>query len=249
MPLRTLLGGVALACVAGRAEAAEPRLNLAIPPRSYADALITLGLRANISILGTASCGKGGRTALSGRFGLDEALSQLLVGAPCRYRIVDARTVRISAAPPTEAEAEAVPAWESPRPPSLISEAMVTATKRPVALERLPAGGSAISGEQIAISGTVDAGRTVGQLAGVLSTNLGPGRDKLLIRGLSDDAFTGRTRSRVGAYLDDAPINYNAPDPDLRLWQSVQFRPGPSGHAAAAADDQPAIRRRIVKKM
>ena len=30
-------------------------------------------------------------------------------------------------------------------------------------------------------------------LAGVAQTNLGPGRDKLLLRGVSDGAFTGRT--------------------------------------------------------
>jgi iron complex outermembrane receptor protein len=51
----------------------------------------------------------------------------------------------------------------------------------------------------------------------VLATNLGPGRDKLLMRGLSDGAFTGRARSTVSTYLDEDPINYNAPDPDLRL--------------------------------
>ena len=228
MSLRTVLGGVALACLAGRAEAADPRLRVSIPPRSYADALIDLGLQANISILGTSSCGQGGRTELTGRHTLDEALSRLLSGAPCRYRIVDARTVRILPAPPSSVPA---PPREAQRPPSLVAEVVVTATKRPVSLDRLPAGVSAISGEQIEMTGAVDVGRTVGQLAGVLSTNLGPGRDKLLIRGLSDGAFTGRTRSTVGTYLDDAPINYNAPDPDLRLVDidRVEVIRGPQG--------------------
>ena len=214
LPLRSLLGGVALACLAGRADAAEARLKVAIPGRSYADALIDLGLQTNISVLGTSNCGAGGRTSLSGRFTLDEALARLLTGAPCRYRIVDPRTVRITTAPPLQPPP---PAAAPPRPPALVAEIVVTATKRPVAMDRLPAGVSAISGQQIAVTGTVDIGRTVGQLAGVLTTNLGPGRDKLLIRGLSDGAFTGRTRSTVGTYLDEAPINYNAPDPDLRV--------------------------------
>lgn len=227
MPLRTLLGGVALACVAGRADAADPRLRLAIPPRSYADALIDLGLQANVSILGTSSCGAAGRAELSGRYTLDEALSRLLAGAPCRYRIVDARTIRIIPAP----FEVAAPQRDAPRPPSLVAEVVVTATKRPIALDRLPAGVSAISGAQIKATGAVDVGRTVGQLAGVLSTNLGPGRDKLLIRGLSDGAFTGRTRSTVGTYLDDAPINSNAPDPDLRLVDvdRIEVVRGPQG--------------------
>ena len=186
---------MALACGAGRVEAADARYRFTIPPRSYADALIDLGLQANVSILGTASCGSGGRAALTGRFTLEQALEQLLAGAPCRYRIVDARTVRISpAAPPPQA----LPQRDPSRPPSIVAEVVVTATKRPVALERLPAGVSAISRDQISATRANDVGQTVGQLAGVLTTNLGPGRDKLLIRGLSDGAFTGRTRSTVG---------------------------------------------------
>src|SRR6185295_8032049 len=94
---------------------------------------------------------------------------------------------------------------------------VITATKRPVDLERLPAGASALSRGQVEATGAMDVTAAVGQLAGVITTNLGPGRDKLLVRGLSDGSFTGRTRSTVATYLDDAPVNYNAPDPDLRL--------------------------------
>ena len=112
-----------------------------------------------------------------------------------------------------------------------MAEVVVTATKRPVSLERLPAGVSALSRDQVVATGAVDVSQTVGQLAGVLTTNLGPGRDKLLIRGLSDGAFTGRARSTVSTYLDDAPINYNAPDPDLRLVdvERIEVVRGPQG--------------------
>lgn len=226
MPLSALLCGVAFACGVGRAEAADTRYRFTIPPRSYADALIDLGLQANVSVLGTANCGVGGRAALTGRYTLADALDRLLAGAPCRHQIVDARTIRIIPAPSPLAQPR-----EVVRPPSLVAEVVVTATKRPVALERLPAGVSAISRDQIDATRATDVGQTVGQLAGVLTTNLGPGRDKLLIRGLSDGAFTGRTRSTVGTYLDDAPVNYNAPDPDLRLVDidRVEVIRGPQG--------------------
>ncbi|WP_296595621.1 TonB-dependent receptor, partial [Phenylobacterium sp.] len=225
----TLLGGVALACLAGRAEAADARLRLSIPTRSYADALIDLGLQANISILGTANCGGDGRVSLSGRYTVPEALDRLLDGAPCRFTVVDARTVRILPAAP--AAPATPPSREVPRAPALVAEIVVTATKRPAALDQLPAGVSAISRAQISTTRATDVGQTTGQLAGVLTTNLGPGRDKLLIRGLSDGAFTGRTRSTVSTYLDDAPINYNAPDPDLRLVDidRVEVVRGPQG--------------------
>lgn len=213
--------------MAGRAEADDARLRLSIPPRSYADALIDLGLQANVSILGTANCGSDGRATLNGRYSVREALARLLDGAPCRYTIVDARTVRILPSAPSASP----PVREAPRAPALVSEVVVTATKRPVALDQLPAGVSAISRDQISATRAVDVGQTMGQLAGVLSTNLGPGRDKLLVRGLSDGAFTGRTRSTVSTYLDDAPVNYNAPDPDLRLVDvdRVEVVRGPQG--------------------
>lgn len=225
-----MLGGAALACLAGRAEAADARLRFSIPPRSYTDALIDLGLQADISILGTASCGADGRVGLSGRHSVREGLDRLLDGAPCRYAIIDARTVRIL--PSTTAQAPtAAASHDVPRAPALVSEVVVTATKRPASMDQLPAGVSAISREQIAATRAVDVGQTTGQLAGVLTTNLGPGRDKLLIRGLSDGAFTGRTRSTVATYLDDAPINYNAPDPDLRLVDidRIEVVRGPQG--------------------
>lgn len=223
-----MLGGVVLACVAGRADAADARLRLNIPPRSYADALIDLALQANVSILGTATCGAGGRVELSGSYTLDEALDRILAGAPCRHRRIDSRTVRITAAPP---RISLPPPPEPPRAAAVVAEVLVTATKRPAALDRLPAGVSAISRDQIATTRANDVGQTIGQLAGVLSTNLGPGRDKLLVRGLSDGAFTGRTRTTVSTYLDDAPINYNAPDPDLRLVdvERIEVVRGPQG--------------------
>ncbi|HET6970624.1 MAG TPA: TonB-dependent receptor, partial [Phenylobacterium sp.] len=227
MSLRTLLGGVAFACVAGRAEAADSSLRLSIPARPYADALIELGVQANISILGTANCGPDGHAALSGRYRLEDALRRLLSGAPCTYQLVDSRTVRIIPILPAPGEARHEPSHAT----NLVAELVVTATKRPATLDSLAASVSALPREQLTASGAVEVGQTVGQLAGVITTNLGPGRDKLLIRGLSDGAFTGRARSTVSTYLDHAPINYNAPDPDLRLVDidRVEVARGPQG--------------------
>ena len=116
-------------------------------------------------------------------------------------------------------------------PTPVVAELLVTARKRPERLDALPAGVSVLSGDQLRATGAGDVRDTAGELVGVLMTNLGPGRDKVLMRGLSDGAFTGRARSTVSTYLDDAPINYNAPDPDLRLTdvERVETLRGPQG--------------------
>jgi iron complex outermembrane receptor protein len=52
-----------------------------------------------------------------------------------------------------------------------------------------------------------------------------------MLRGLSDGTFTGRTQQTVGTYLDNIPLTYNAPDPDLRLIDvdRVEVLRGPQG--------------------
>jgi len=221
--LRASLGGLCLLALADRAGAAEARRRFEIAPKPYAEALIDLAVQANVSLLGASACGTGDAPGLSGDYVLSDALVRVLAGAPCSWRIVDAQTVRVTAlAPPPRA---------APPPTTLVTEVLVTARKRPERLDTLPAGVSVISGEQLFATRSMDVRDTAGQLVGVLMTNLGPGRDKLLMRGLSDGAFTGRARSMVSTYLDDAPINYNAPDPDLRLAdvERVETLRGPQG--------------------
>jgi iron complex outermembrane receptor protein len=221
--LRASFAGLCLLTLASRAEAAEARRRFAIPSKPYAEALIDLAVQANVSLLGASACGSGGQAALSGRYTLSDALTRVLAGAPCAWKIVDARTVRIvPVAATAPSKAPAAPA---------VAELLVTASKRSERPDSLPAGVSVITAEQLIATNAYDVRATAGQLVGVLTTNLGPGRDKLLMRGLSDGAFTGRARSTVSTYLDDAPLNYNAPDPDLRLVdvERVETVRGPQG--------------------
>ncbi len=150
--------------------------------------------------------------------------------------MVDSRTVRLLAGPaaPPAPKPAVIARSAPPAPPTdipSVSEVVVTATKRGTTSNQLAASVSVVTSRQLNLSGAVDAPGTVNQIAGVTMTNLGPGRDKILLRGLSDGAFTGRTQSTVGTYLDDVPITYNAPDPDLRLAdvEAVEVIRGPQG--------------------
>src|SRR3546814_3098560 len=68
-------------------------------------------------------------------------------------------------------------------------------------------------------------------MASLSSTHLGAGRNKLFIRGIADSSFTGPTQATVGQYLGDIRLSYNAPDPDLRLYDvdNVEVLEGPQG--------------------
>ena len=207
---------------AGPAHAAPERVRFSIPAQPYAESLIDLALQADLTLLGASTCGQARAPALVGAFTVVEALDRLLQGAPCSGKVVAARSVQIRPLAPSR----------SPEAPAVaVSEVLVTATKRVSSTQRLAVAVSVIAGEQLLATGAADPGETAGQLAGVLTTNLGPSRDKLILRGLSDGAFTGRSRSSVGTYLDNTPINYNAPDPDLRLVdvERIEVVRGPQG--------------------
>ena len=237
--MRFALAGLVLCTTlaAGASEAAPAIHRYSIGPKPTPEALIDLAIEASISIGGVMAC-RGVSPALSGRYRLKEALTLLTADAGCRFEIIDIHTVKITPDPAQKARPVPPPARAkppSPPPPPLepaqVSELQVTATKRQVAIDRLPASISVISARQLDATGAVDAPGAMRQVAGVTMTNLGPGRDKILLRGLSDGTFTGRTRSTVGTFLDNAPITYNAPDPDLRLAdvEGVEVLRGPQG--------------------
>ena len=83
----------------------------------------------------------------------------------------------------------------------------ISAGKRPPRLGSLPGGVSVITAPQLRDTGANDTGSVARQTTGFITTNLGAARNKILLRGLSDGTFTGRTQSTVGTYLDDLPIN------------------------------------------
>ena len=205
------------------------RIHLNIAPKAYSEALIDLAVQANVSMLGVNTCPGTDSRGLFGAYTLNEALDRLLASAPCTWRLAGRDAVQISKKEPTPGGT--TPVFDPAANPVQVDEVLVTATKRVQRSDRLATAISVIPGDQLRATGTMDPLETTGQLAGIQTTNLGPGRDKLLLRGLSDGAFTGRSRSTVGTYLDDTPLNYNAPDPDLRLIdvERVEVVRGPQG--------------------
>ena len=176
-----------------------------------------------------------------GRMTVDEAIRRLLEGKPARAIKINARSWRIVAAtpaPPRHAAPTQVKRRRMADVPVHVdgtvqaAEIVVTASKRETPLLMLPATVSVLHGDNFTAG--LDAGGTAAileKLPSLSSTHAGAGRNKLFIRGIADSGFTGPTQATVGQYFGEMRVNYNAPDPDLRLYDigSVEVLEGPQG--------------------
>lgn len=223
----------AILFAANPAAAAEARPAFDIPAQPLRDALVAFGLQAGVSVGAgdLTGCRPNGRP-VTGRHTPAAALRRLLDGTGCGFRAVDARAFSVSPSPvepPARPPETTAPVGDSAA--EILLDLTVTTSRRPSLVSRTPASVSLASGEALSAGRIESLHDLAPEFAGVTITNLGPGRNKVLVRGLSDGAFTGRTQSTVGLYLDDVPITYNAPDPDLRLVdvQRVELMRGPQG--------------------
>ncbi|HWF76008.1 MAG TPA: TonB-dependent receptor [Caulobacteraceae bacterium] len=203
-----------------------------MPPGPLAAALAQFAVQARLSValqhVEACSPSRG----VQGRLLPREALGRLLAGTRCAYRFVGPDAVVVSAAPrpgPPPARERTVAAAAPAEVP--LPEIVVTAGRRPVALSRAAFSATVVTGADLTAIGAHDVADLVPLVAGLGMTDLGPGRDKLFLRGLSDGPLTGETQSTVGLYLDGARITYNAPDPDLKLVDidRVEVLRGPQG--------------------
>jgi outer membrane receptor protein involved in Fe transport len=218
------------------AQAADaPTFDIYIPRQPVDGALLDLALQTRVSLGGSVTACSGTSAALSGRMSLDAALSRLLSDTGCRHTIRSDGSVIISRT--VRSRAAATP--PAPRPPqpaatdvvAQLSEVVVTAPRRPELIQDSSSAMTAVADERIVRSGVTGMQGLDSLVSGMTVTNLGPGRNKILLRGISDGVFTGLTQSTVGLYLDLTPVTYSAPDPDLKLIDidRVEVLRGPQG--------------------
>ncbi|MBW8734247.1 MAG: TonB-dependent receptor [Asticcacaulis sp.] len=190
---------------------------------------MTLATQADLSIGGAdpARC-EARPIAIKGRMRGELALRLLLRGSRCDIHRFNARTFRLDLRPEQKPVTPATRKQETVSPLAPVDEVVIT--RRPVALTRIPRSVSVVPG-RVLDGNDLDLPQLASRVAGMAVTNLGPGRDKILLRGVSDSVLTGRTQSTVGLYLDDSALTYNAPDPDLLLvdMARVEVLKGPQG--------------------
>jgi outer membrane receptor protein involved in Fe transport len=224
------VAAVGICWCAGSADAA-PRRHFQIPPAPLSDALIQYGEQAGVTLgLTDPSVIRAFSTGVHGTLSPRRALARLLADTGCGFVWLDAQTVRIvplrvhnrtmrhMPGPVADAELEA---------PDIV----VTATKQESNLADYPGGAVvlALDREESSVRTAQGIGAVLARSPSISSTSLGPGRDKLFIRGIADSSFTGPTEATVGQYLGDVRLTYNAPDPDLNLYdvQRIELLEGP----------------------
>jgi outer membrane receptor protein involved in Fe transport len=217
------------------APASARPVELRVPPGALGDAAIAIGRQAGISIsISDPVLSRQPVPGFRGRMSAERALNKLVRGKAAEVVKLGAGAFRIDAATPPKSRP---PRREKAEPrsranPSEEEPILVVATKRRMLPREVP--GSLTVIDLGRVGAAVRSGGSeilVGLDSALGSTHFGPGRNKLFIRGIADSSFNGQTQGTVGEYLGEARLNYNAIDPDLRLYdiRSVEILPGPQG--------------------
>jgi outer membrane receptor protein involved in Fe transport len=204
-----------------------------VPAGSLQSAINVLSRQLRISVAVEGRLPDLRTPAVRGRMEPQTALDRLLSGSDWRARRVAPslwQLVRQRRVPKVVAPRPSPPPPPPPLPPPV--DIVVTALKRDLRLSDAPVSISVLGGNRFGGASSARGSSDIAEEAGsVFSTHLGPGRERLFLRGVADSPFNGPTQSTVGLFLDDARINFALPDPDLRLVDidRVEVIRGPQG--------------------
>jgi outer membrane receptor protein involved in Fe transport len=223
-----------IAIVAATPAVGAPRFSVDLPASTLGDAAIRIAQAANVTIgMTEPTLAHLPTHRIKGRLTVDQALGRLLRGLPARAERIDDENWRIVAARPA---APVLPlfAKRTKAPPRVPDEGdlIVTGSKTGTRFDRYAGTASVLSGSDLTLGEQGQGSDALVQhIPTFASTHLGSGRNKLFIRGVADSSFNGPSQAVVGEYLGDVRLNYNAPDPDISLYdvRSVEVIEGPQG--------------------
>lgn len=226
------------------AAAREKRHQFDIGSTSLSLAIIEVGRQSSTPVATLISDLPLIRTpAVRGTMKVDQALKLLLAGTGFRHRktsngtymIERARQARAPKKPPTTnaSKAPRLNAAEDEHDfvdPDII---IVTASKNDTPLSDYAGGAyvTAVNEDQIRAGAGRGSDAMVELLPMLASSSMGPGRNKIYGRAVSDGSFNGFMQSNLGIYLGEQRLGYSAPDPNLQLFDvdRVEVLLGPHG--------------------
>jgi iron complex outermembrane recepter protein len=205
-----------------------------VPAGPLGQVVATLGEQADATVAVTdPEIAAQPSPGVHGDFPLRVALDYALRGTDAEPVFYDKRTVRIIRSHKASAASKAPLPDSTPVTTGSVEEIVVTASKQNILADDFPGSVKLVALDPGWVASNAQDGTdAITKLLPVLgSTNLGPGRDKLFIRGIADSSFNGPTQATAGQYLGDVRLNYNGPDPDLDLYdmQRIEVLVGPQG--------------------
>ena len=125
-----------------------------------------------------------------------------------------------------------------------LEEVVVTATRREVDLQEVPQSVTALSTEDIARQAFQSLDDAVGALTSVTLVNVMPGRNDVIMRGISTGTGEYYTDSQVAIYLDDQPMTSSSQQVDMQLIdiERIEALPGPQGTLFGSSSQSGTIR-------
>lgn len=239
-----LLSALLLLSLAMPVAAREDSRSIDLPRGTLLQSLPLLGRQAGISI--SVADGKLWQSEVKpvrGRMSAAKALDRMLSGTDAQAVRVGATSWRIERRPPRKnlasrqrsSAGKTAPAKAQPPPNRVdqypVEEIVVSASKINTPYRKYAGVVTILDGTDLEFGGERGMDSILSRMATISSTHLGSGRNKLFIRGIADSSFTGPTQATVGQYLGDIRLSYNAPDPDLRLYDidRVEILEGPQG--------------------
>jgi len=222
----------AAACLPAAVQARAAVAPVAIPATTLDAALLTLARISGVEIVSTENGLHAVRCRpLRGTMTVAAALRRLLAGTGYRAVAGPGGTYRIVVAPRPARRPPPVPQRRPPAVAEVPADIVVTASKQRVPLLRYPGSLTLISTATQPNGATGAISDLTVSVPVLQSTQLGPGRNKVFIRGIADSSFNGTTQSTASVYLDDVQLNASGPDPGLRLYdmQAVEVMEGPQG--------------------
>lgn len=227
---------IAISAISPAVARAESRSIISIAAGPLDQAIISLSRQAGVSI------GMAGKLppiqvrGFKGRISPEKAMQRILRGTGWKALRVGPTTWRIEAEQTRPPKAEATPKVTAANfagtQPATPVEIVVTAAKRSMPLETTPIASTVLDGNLInRLSPTPNTQDVSAFIDGMTLSNTGPGQNRAFIRGVGDSPFNGQTQSTVSTVLNDARINFNAPEPELQLIDvdRVEILKGPQG--------------------
>ena len=196
----------AIAFLSGTAEAREPQnQNIDIAASRLADAIAELSREAGVSIGADIPLPDRRTREIHGRMTVGEALSRLLAGTGLRARKVGTTAWRIERThSPADASAASAGLAANARETIAAEPIVVTGVKQTRALYDIP---MAVSVTVLSDQQRHDTGGNTATIAseveGLSLTALGPGRNRIFLRGISDSAFNGDEVTLIGQDGDE----------------------------------------------